>query len=509
MRLPAEILVLILQQAVGTLPVEGLVRMRLVNSTLFNLPKSFFSNASLEFFANEVMTIITKDPTILENDGFGFGNPDSPIPGLRWWSKFPAKLKHRYLHLKVQRHTQNPCLFSSHVQEILDLPNNRTTRETEALLDKMIDVFCYVGFLSPQHMLDSESHTCSEGFRAFQRSLWESPAITLPVTLAISAIIRGDAAELESIYLNTGMRINRKSYRFSVMPLTVAAKIGSEDVIKTIIKCSGKNGGRALRGFYWLDVAIISARAGNLTAIKLFTEYHKAHNNRSTQHHFLAQATRASARAGELDVMHYCVTETRDYFKNRENLLDSLIQAIKSGQVDTAKYLLDCGEFDINDTKIQSWDCGKGALFTVLHDCPAEKRPAIMKLILDHGADPNRIYPFIPRTPFQAAVKLGDVQSAAALVEYGADIHAASLLPPPALMMPLLLQAIEHRSAPLVELLLNSGVDRFCDWRRKRYTIHDGTEENNLENIFCKLTWDQEEEEKEGYYVTVQRFSTL
>ncbi|KAJ6110825.1 hypothetical protein N7486_003060 [Penicillium sp. IBT 16267x] len=183
--------------------------------------------------------------------------------------------------------------------------------------------------------------------------------------------------------------------------------------------------------------------------------------------------------------MHYCLEESRGYFRYREVLFDSLIQSIKVGQVDTAKYLLDWGEFDINT---QSYDCQKGALFTVIHDCPPEKRPVFMKLVLDHGVDPNGIFSIIPRTPFQAAVKLGDTRSAATLVEYGADVHAASLLAPPALMMPLLLQAIEHRSAPLVELLLNNEVDRFCDWRRKRYIVHDGTKEGK--NIVSYYSYD-------------------
>lgn len=456
------------------------------------------------------MTIITKDPTLLEYDGFGFDGPNSPTSRQDWWKKFPEHLKRRYLHLKVQRHTQSPCLFTSHVQEVLDISNNRTAKDKEALLDTIIDAFLCSRFTHPQKMLDPKCYTsCTEAIRARHLFLYESPAATLNTVLAIGAIIHGDAAELECIYLSTRMGIRSKSYRFMVMPLAVAARMGSEDVIRTIIKCWGNDGGRALRGSLWNEVAVISARAGNLKAIKLFNKHYQTNNGNDYHYHFLVQAARSSARAGKMDIIHYCVEESRGYIKYHELLFDTLIQAIKFGQFQIAEYLLDHGGFDINDITIQSWDSQKGALFTVLHDCPPEKRPAFMRLVLEHGVDPNGRYPIIPRTPFQAAVKLGDFRSAASLVEYGADVHAASLLSPPALMMPLLLQAIEHRSAPLVTLMLNNGVDRFCDWRRKRYTVHDGTVEGGLKGLVCELTSDQEEEQKVNYYVTVQRFSSL
>jgi hypothetical protein len=320
-----------------------------------------------------------------------------------------------------------------------------------------------------------------------------------------SAIIHSDAAELESIYLNTGIWITTQSVRFKVVPMEVAAQMGSEDVIRTIINCWGPIGARdPIWGCILNSGAVVtSARAGNLKALELFTKFLKA----NVQWGYIQSwAILGPSVVGQINTLHYCLEQSRDSYGYHDLLFDSFIKTVKYGQVDAAKYLLDRGELDI---KAKSNYGQKGLLFTVLHDCPQEKRPAFLEFVLGHGVDPNGTFPAVPRTPFQAAIKLGDARSAAVLVEHGADVHAPTILRPPARMRPLLLQAIRHRSAPLIELLLENGVDRFCDWRKKRYTVHDDTKEKNLGNFFCKLAWGPKEKQKVGYYVTVQRLSGL
>ncbi|KAJ5673260.1 hypothetical protein N7507_002387 [Penicillium longicatenatum] len=248
----------------------------------------------------------------------------------------------------------------------VDLPINRTRKETEALIDEIIDVFFYGRFDCYQDMLDSDRHaSCSEVSRNLERRTWETSTDALHLALVTSAIIHGDAAELESIYLNTGIWITTQSVRFKVVPMEVAAQMGSEDVIRTIINCWGPIGARdPIWGCILNSGAVVtSARAGNLKATELFTKFLKAHNYYA---YSLDLATLCPSRVGKIDSMHYCLEQNRDSYGYHDQLFNSFISTVKYGQVDAAKYLLDRGELDI---KAKSSYGQKGLLLTVLHDC--------------------------------------------------------------------------------------------------------------------------------------------
>ncbi|KAJ5497990.1 hypothetical protein N7453_007041 [Penicillium expansum] len=117
MSLSEEVLVKISQNVVDTLSWQDVWKARLVNNT----------------FSREITALLIKSPQ-LKVKGLGFkpgyaGPQEDPK-----WDRFPARLKRVYLYQKTLSHFHSPCVWSTFVQGILDLPNDCTdTEETNYL----------------------------------------------------------------------------------------------------------------------------------------------------------------------------------------------------------------------------------------------------------------------------------------------------------------------------------------------------------------------------------------
>ncbi|KAJ5716624.1 hypothetical protein N7493_008535 [Penicillium malachiteum] len=509
MQLPLEIFALILREAVEILPSKDLANARLVS----------------RFFADEILVLLTKDITRLENDVLGFKYPPfrrGVGHDAKWWEHLPLDFKRNYLHQKLDLHTESPCEFSYHINEILNVPHKRTTaEETDILVDKVIDAFLSATISNVRELFDPKrlypdkiKHYTQPGW-SMMSQIWEPAEETLRLGLATSAIIRGDAVELELLHSQGDFELNTWSTRLCFHPVGAAARRGNEHIIKVLTDHSwGLNERHIIsagRNYESANAASIAARHGNLEPMKYWLKNMNDYQIPESVHSFLKRAIRGAIEADNIDYVIYLLG-VRDSIplENPRPLFDFFIDAIKAGHPTIVKYFLDLKCFDINT---HTSYCQKGSLLTALQDTPLNKRLPVLNLLLENGALPNGIPGGFPisqtlSSPLQAAIKRGDAESAALLVKFGANIYATVTSLSPSKSKPLLLRAIQQKSAPMIEFLLAQGIARELDWKRKRYTVYDGTQQKVQGNVLMRLGGTDElgnTESHKVYYVTVER----
>ncbi|KAJ5706653.1 hypothetical protein N7488_006454 [Penicillium malachiteum] len=509
MQLPLEILALILREAVKILPSKDLANARLVS----------------RFFADEILVLLAKDITRLEHDVLGFKYPPfrrGVGHDAKWWEHLPLDFKRNYLHQKLDLHTESPCAFSYHIHEILDVPHKRATaEETNILVDKLIDAFLSATISNVRELFDPKQlypdkikYYTQPGW-SMMSPKWEPAEKTLEIALATSAIIRGDVGELELLHSQDDFELNTWSTRLCFHPVGAAARRGNEHIIKSLTDHSwGLNEGHiisASQNYECANAASIAARHGNLEPMKYWLKNMKDYQIPSCVHLFLKRAIWGAIEADNIDYVIYLLG-VRDSvpFENPRPLFDFFIDAIKAGHPTIVKYFLDLQCFDINT---HTSYCQKGSLLTALQDTPLNKRLPVLNLLLENGALPNGIPAKFPisqtlSSPLQAAIKRADAKSAALLAKFGANIHETATSLSLRKSKPLLLQAIQKKSAPMIELLLARGISRKLDWKRKRYTVYDGTQQKVQGTVLMRLGGTDELGNTEShtlYYVTVER----
>ncbi|KAJ6007393.1 hypothetical protein N7540_011369 [Penicillium herquei] len=509
MRLPLEILALILREAVEIIPPKDLAQARLVS----------------QFFADEILVLLTKDITRLENEVLGFKYPPYRRGvgyDAKWWGQLPLDFKRNYLHHKLHLHAESPCEFSYHIHEILDVPHERiTAEETDILVNKVMDAFLCATISDVRELFDPKrlypdkiKYYTQAGWNMLPRR-WEPAEKTLKMALATSAIIRGDASELELIHSQGDFELNSWSTRLCFHPIGAAARRGNENIIKVLTDHSWglnqKHVISACQNSESANAASIAARHGNLEPMKYWLKNMKNYQIPGFVHLFLERAIWGAIETGNIEYVIYLLG-LRDsvQLESPRPLFDFFIDAIKAGYPTIVKYFLDLKRFDING---HTSYCPKGSLFTALQDTPLDKRLPVLNLLLEYGALPDGTPASspIPRTPFQAAIKCGDIESAALLVRFGANIHAKAISSSPGKSKPLLLQAIQQKSAYMVEFLLAQGIAREFDWKRKRYTVHDWTQQRGLRNVLVGGGADdlRDAESHIAYRVTVERIRRI
>jgi ankyrin repeat protein len=196
---------------------------------------------------------------------------------------------------------------------------------------------------------------------------------------------------------------------------------------------------------------------------------------------------RSTVRMGRTEIVKFL--ESRCGMDSAEWRFNNCIEAVKSGQLNTLRWLLDCGGCGL---KMQTDRCKKGPLFAALHDCPPTMKPRVVKVLLTHRVDPNEVCPKSPQTPLQTALKKGDIHVATLLVEYGAVVNPILPSGRRCEESPTLLLAAKRGSAPMVQLLLDKGVDRSYKWKSKRLVVRNEVRVIQIiENIFVELGWDE------------------
>jgi hypothetical protein len=131
-------------------------------------------------------------------------SPASTEPKIRW-EDLPYRMKRVYLHRKLQIHDHSQCGWSSLVHEVLDLPHQRTTEETETLINQLIDAYLCGEFSGCRKLLDPDSYAAEKNkllsARRTKTFYWppENFKTTLQYALAGSAIQRGDCIQLQTL----------------------------------------------------------------------------------------------------------------------------------------------------------------------------------------------------------------------------------------------------------------------------------------------------------------------
>ncbi|KAJ5267559.1 hypothetical protein N7478_010367 [Penicillium angulare] len=133
----------------------------------------------------------------------------------------------------------------------------------------------------------------------------------------------------------------------------------------------------------------------------------------------LSSALRTAVRLGRWDMVEMA---EQCYTGNLKPLeAEWLTEGTKSGQLKILQHLLQERGLDAT---MQTPRCKKGLIYAALHDCSNARKTAVVKALLEHGANPNRVYPPITQTLFQRAIEDREVEIAKLLVEYGADVNS-------------------------------------------------------------------------------------
>ncbi|KAL5355233.1 ankyrin repeat-containing domain protein [Aspergillus floccosus] len=465
MRVPEEILLQILRYVADILPFDEILQARLVN----------------HMFAEEIISALIQSSR-LENEMFR----SSPR-----WARFPHYLRVRYLRHKLEQHGTRPCKFSTWMHEMLETEYHRpaTAEQRDAVTEKLL-VGAACGRYKSRDLFAPEM--LDVPLQSPRRPLGVEPPEPLEVTynilMASQAIWRGDAAELDAI-VERGHDLATYSTRFCLRPLHLAARMGTGDIIRVLVKHNCPMYYRHTRGT--VRLFSVAWHGNNTAALEVWIEDMKI-TSRPRMYTYLFSAIREAASTGRVDMVEFLIT--RGITDPQDQWYNALMEAIVWGQVHAVEQLLDRGDFD---PRIPSYEYRDGPLFGALLQCRVPKaRLSIVRALLEHEFNLNELYNGVPRTPLQRAMELGDVEIAALLLEYGAVPHVR-ILPrgskgrkkPPFLHL-----ARELNEGRFVRLLLEKGADHCYRWKRRNYTVQVDKEQlGRVERIFEELGFDEDE----------------
>ncbi|CAI7587314.1 unnamed protein product [Penicillium viridicatum] len=425
MALPVEVKLRIFEELVDTSPWEEVWRARLVST----------------YFEHEFTKLIIKSPRFeVESLWFErvFQWHEQARQEARMWNTIPIRLKHLYLYRKVQIHSRSPSRFSSLVQDILDLPNERTSAETDTLINKLIDAWMCSEFRPMRPFVDPTDDRSQmewvindpQGGFVELEPLQE----TLNLALATSAIKRNDCAELRTL-LSKGVNLAQESMRFGIIPLAEAAYSGSKEVTEIIV---ANNYSVIFGGFTELhpptNALNIHVQRGNKQALKVWIDHLKK-SARSISEYLDLRETAALA---SMETMEFIDDEYGDEL-DRSRLRGEMFRAaIYSKDLAKMQRILDRGGVNLNRLEGHTDVSPLWALLDIPQSDNAneisrqrENVTRAVELLLRNGADPNGCMedPIGLNTPFAGAVLTGNVGAATMILEYGAKVDEYHMIP--------------------------------------------------------------------------------
>ncbi|KAJ5198685.1 uncharacterized protein N7498_007802 [Penicillium cinerascens] len=477
MRVPLEILEIILREAVETLSYRDILRFRLVNRT-FNealWPK----NAHLD----NKRTLFTS------------------------WRTFPYKQK--YIWYLIEEHKKRPSFFSSLIERILDLPHIAlmSDEEQHIIIDKMVgavmgsrdDPEVLFGLRSDRDYARKLRRTYTSNERL------ESAKDALAAGLAVSAIRRGDHEELQAMF-DQGARskIFNWNYTLGMVPIDMAYKVGTREVIRTLVKNGCPN--RYETCSSWCHDSTcglaVAARHGNQEVLETWITLLSERANQLGKNLF------SELRAAVLGVLRIGKTEMvpilEKYMNWSQSDMDLLWvfcfnDAVRNGMLEVVQWLL---RREGSSVATRTSPRHKTPLSIALHDCPSEKRLAMIQLLLDNGVDPNGD-PGASQTPIQRAIGDGEVEAAMLLLKGGANPNAVGRRGPP------LRTATRLGNTRLVKCLLEHGARSSYQFKGMKYVVRqDARVLGNIERLLEELGMTEEDPaatQELGYFVLAQK----
>ncbi|KAL2858965.1 hypothetical protein BJX68DRAFT_227570 [Aspergillus pseudodeflectus] len=497
MRVPIEVLRLILRHMVDALPVRELLRARLVSYV----------------FATELDPLIQYSPHFEEND----------LVYTRW-SEFPYK--RTFVQSKLDHHDTEPCFFSGVVHDLLSHHSVATLsqKEKDGLISALIDTVMWSS-IRPKDLFSENPEPGFKSLHSMKRAsfitqdwdsrrymAYESLESTIAIARATSAIVRGDAAELAHLLeLGRGVdSLTRHSYRLEVRALDVAAKVGSKCIICVLLdhKCPLEmimSGGVT-------NAVRFAASHNNLAAIRCWLEkpsYEFTYDGR------IHTSTWKEAWRALYSTIHKVdsLEALAPAYDGPDAFPNILCHAVRCGELETVRWCLARDDARVFNSKPRR----KGPLWLAIQDCwEKTTRYTILKLLLEYGFDPNERRAGVHnwKTLLHAAIKEQAVESARLLVQHGADVnanaHGRHPLPRGQYKgknrSPLAV-ALEQSPA-IARMLLDNGARRRWWWKDEEYVF--GEDQNvigRIQGVFRDLGFDEQEVmyEKLEYYVVVNQ----
>ena len=415
-------------------------------------------------------------------------------------------------------------MFSRNIRfsiESSDIDEPRTPEGDFVLADKLIDAWLINRVTSYGHIgLDLRPDRDEYIMDELERTLLDYPLwefefafdtnvepfdgfyLCLQLGLALSAVVRGDIPELQSLLdRNSGVLLPRENpyecrdllnieectfYKSSVV--AAAAKFGTADIMRVLVANQHKFPCTQTLRFRG-DLAADAVRYGNrevlevliedlLTAREEHVTIFPSTPKKSISHRmrpiFLAcfESVCFSLDIAD-DVMKQCEAHSED----PDLHFDILMQAIKSGSTEAVRFALKKASPLINhQPKTYNY---QSPLFLALYfewkmrfPCLHARLPLI-KVLLENGADPMQIHPKTKKSILEHLAMRGDREFTAVLLEHEKKLGGMSSLLScsPERQSYWLRIAIRWRCYPLIEFLLdNTEVNRFVT-RRTEYLV--------------------------------------
>lgn len=354
--------------------------------------------------------------------------------------------------------------------------------------DVMFSTVHYQKRVQAKFFLEPESAVCFNGVHNM-----------LQLALAISAIKRGDCAELQGLF-DQGLRPDLWTEELILRPLDVAASVGNEAIHKVLI--ANKSPVSNSRGFFepWSNILTTAARCGNVEAVEEWTRAIQSMNysyrdwmgnaiclNKPYDTSMaLIEAHHSAARGGHVEILK--LLGGRIKHMSAENRFHSFVEAIKVGQCDVVEWFLSQGSVDLQMRTIYE---KKGPMSAAVFDTNRRRRPQMVKLLLEHGASPNEIFSPTGRTLLQRVLEQDDSETARLLVKYGADVSCCGHGPTCQKKPPLYI-AIKRNNAPMVMLLLRKGADRMYGGLCEKKNLKE-RDIGHVEKNLISLGWNDKE----------------
>ncbi|KAL4902069.1 hypothetical protein BDW74DRAFT_181230 [Aspergillus multicolor] len=507
MRVPLEILRMILKYMLDILPIDEIVRATQV-STLFH---------------DEILPMLLRSRRLSENNTL-----------YNQWRKFPHKRE--FIHLRAQMHVaprthENACIFTLFTHHILQLPTVTILPQSDkdAIISKLIDAmpWCHcdpIALYNPRQL--TRTNDLNSIFSPLVKR--ESFEDTLYVALTTSAIVRHDVHDLQSLLDLRGggeqATTRRYSERLDLRPMDVAMKIGTREIVSLLVQRHYQSATNT----EFNDDGVSWRNYDDTDAIRAAVEY----KNKNALETFIALSPRqlgprgiraqvievlcAAIKARQLESVEFlgpyathAPGEAAGQRPGHSRLFSTLlIRAVESGDPRLVRWCLSRPDFRVygSDQKVY-WPCSsfhpwsesayKGPLWIAMHDCARESRSGIVRLLLQRGFDPNDCYSGVEETLLECAIARRDAETAALLVRYGAvtDVHSWRYPGLERAANHPLIRALDPRSmfAPVAQMLLDNGWSRSWEWKGKRYlVITDDKAIRHLEGVFISLGFEEE-----------------
>lgn len=324
--------------------------------------------------------------------------------------------------------------------------------------------------------------------------------LSLQLGLALSAIIRGDGPELQSLIdRNPGVLLPMKNpYEcrdflnttdctlFESSIVAAAAEFGNADIMRVLVANQHKFPCTQILWFRG-RLAAEAVRHGNREGLKVLIEglqtarvedvtVFPSHPKKSISHR-MRSIFLTCFNLARLDIADDILNQCEAYSKNPDLHFDILMQAIKSGSSEAVRYALKKASALINH-QTKAYNYQSPLCFALYYEWKVqypcmEGRIPLIRALLENGADPSQIDPKTKKSILEHVIMRRDHILTILFINHEKKLGGMSsvLSCSPERQSFWLRIAVRWKCQPLIDLLLdNTVVEKFV-WRRTEYLV--------------------------------------